>query len=221
MIVVDPLIAGQEVSPLPQDIPVAQASCRLPPQGTQTVVITGLTVKPDEHGGPLGHTGSLLPPQMNSQRVMSALSRKPMAQAVGRQVPVEHETAVLLITAPVLQAVPQVPQLVAVLSASQPLRALPSHWPKPVAQVMLHIPSMQVGVPPVEEQAIPQPPQWLTLLLVLTQPAPEAEQSVVAPEQLATHAPDEQRVPAPQTVPQPPQLLLSDCRLTQMPLQET
>jgi hypothetical protein len=144
-----------------------------------------------------------------------------MAQAVGRQVPVVHETAVLPVTAPVLQAVPQVPQLLAVFSASQPLRALPSHWPKPVAQVMLHIPPMQAGVPPVEEQAIPQPPQWLTLLLVVTQPAPAVEQSVVPPEQPATQTPIEQRVPVPQTVPQPPQLLLSDCRLTQVPLQET
>ena len=41
---------------LPQDMPVAQASCRLPPQGAQTVGITGLTVKPDKHEGPLGHT---------------------------------------------------------------------------------------------------------------------------------------------------------------------
>ena len=140
---------------------------------------------------------------------------------MGRQEPVEHDTAVLLLTAAVLQAVPQAPQWVAVLSDSQPLRALPSHWPKPDAQTMLHIPPMHDGVPPVEAQAIPQPPQWLVLLLVLMQPAPTDEQSVVGIEQVAAHMPDEQRVPAAQTVPQPPQLLLSVSGLTQTPLQET
>jgi hypothetical protein len=78
---------------------------------------------------------------------------------VGRQAPVEHDTTVLLGTRPTLQAVPHVPQLVAVLSGSQPLRALPSQLPKFIAQTIEHMPPAQEGVPPVLEQTIPQPPQ--------------------------------------------------------------
>ncbi len=153
---------------------------------------------------------------------MSTLSRKPEAQAVGRQAPVEHETAVLLATRPVLQAVPHVPQLVAVLSASQPLRALPSQLEKPVLHVIEHMPEAHDGVPPALEQAIPQPPQWLVEVIVLTQPAPDAEQSVVGARQVVVvHEPPEQRVPAGQTVPQPPQLLLSVAVLTHVPLHDT
>jgi len=158
---------------------------------------------------------------MNSHDIMSALRRKPAAQAVGRQAPVAQETAVLLVTRPVLQAIAQPPQWVAVLRASQPLRALESQLEKPPLQTIEHAPPAQEGMPPVLEHTIPQPPQWLVAVCVLTQPAPEAEQSTVGARQVVVHDPPEQRVPAAQTVAQPPQLPLSVAVLTHLPLHDT
>jgi hypothetical protein len=170
---------------------------------------------------PPEQTACPLPPQICSQVAPSVLMRKPEAQAVGRHMPVVHDTAVLLLTRPVLQAVAHAPQLVAVLSTSQPLRALESQLAKPELHTIEQVPAAQDGVPPVLEQAMPQPPQWLVAVCVLTHPAPADEQSTVGVRQVVVHEPPEQRVPAAQTVPQPPQLLLSVAVLTQTPLHDT
>lgn len=122
-------------------------------------MVTGLGVKPVLQAFPVAQTGSPLPPQMASQDIMSALSRKPVAHPVGRQAPVEHDTVALPGIRLVLQAMAQPPQLVAVLSGSQPLRALESQLEKPVLQTMEQAPPTHEGVPPVLEQAMPQPPQ--------------------------------------------------------------
>jgi hypothetical protein len=216
------LIAGQELSPAVQAVPEAQASCVLPPQGAQSCgpKVVGSGVKPALQVPP-AHTACPLPPQICSHVAPSVLMRKPAAQAVGRQAPVVHDTAVLLLTRDVLQAIAQPPQLVAVLSASHPLRALESQLEKPARHTIEQVPAAHEGVPPVLEQAIPQPPQWLVAVCVLTQPAPADEQSTVGVGQVEVHDPPEQRVPAAQTVPQPPQWLLSVAVLTQTPLHDT
>jgi hypothetical protein len=132
-----------------------------------------------------------------------------------------HDTAVLWGTLASVQATPQAPQWVRVLRASQPLRALPSQLAKPMLHMMEHTPPEHEGVPPVLEQALPQPPQWLVEVMMLTQPAPIAEQSVVGGMQVVTHVPPEQRVPGGHTLPQPPQWLLSVETLTHVPSHDT
>jgi len=217
-----PLMAGHDESPVVQALPVAHASCVLPPHGEQSTgaEVVGSGVKPALQVLP-AQTCCPLPPQMASQADPSMLSRNPVLQAVGRHIPVVHDTVMLLGTREVLQAVAQAPQLVAVLSCSQPLRALPSQLPKPVEHAIEHIPAAQEGVPPVLEQDIPQPPQWLVEVCVLTQPAPIAEQSTVGARQVVAQEPAEHRVPAGHMVPQPPQLLLSVAVLTHVPLHDT
>lgn len=216
-----PLVDAQAMSPARHAVPEGQAGCRLPPQGVQRVGMAGSGVKPGRQGLPVVQMASPPPPQMASQRPMSALRRKPAAQVMGRQLPLMQETAVLLGTAAGAQATAQRPQWVAVLSASQPLAALPSQLSKPGEQVMAHIPPMHEGVPPKPEQAIPQPPQWLMLVMVFTQPARTVEQSVVGGAQVGVHTAFAQRVPLGQTLPQPPQWLLSVSGLMQALLHAT
>jgi len=76
LMVVPMFVVVQDVSPVPQAVPAAQASCVLPPQGAQRTgpMVTGLGVNPLLQVDP-AQTGSLLPPQMSSQDIMSALSR--------------------------------------------------------------------------------------------------------------------------------------------------
>jgi hypothetical protein len=73
------------------------------------------------------------------------------------------------------QAAPQVPQWSRSVSSStsQPLRAFPSQSPKPEAHTMEQLPPEHEGAPPAPLQTMPQPPQWLALVLVSTsQPSP-------------------------------------------------
>ena len=58
----------------------------------------------------------------------------------------------------------QLPQwLVSVLRLrSQPFAALRSQLPKPLLQLIEQLPALQLAMPPVELQTVPQPPQLLT-----------------------------------------------------------
>src|SRR5438045_3572886 len=64
---------------------------------------------------------------------------------------------------------PQVPQLasVALRSVSQPLATLLSQLPKPALQAIWQAPATQLAAPFAVEQALPQAPQLVTLVLVL------------------------------------------------------
>lgn len=72
----------------------------------------------------------------------------------------------------VLQGALQPPQCEMLLCvfASQPLFALPSQFPKPALQTMLHVPLLQLGVPLVVLQALPQLPQLLMVFKLTSQP---------------------------------------------------
>ena len=63
-------------------------------------------------------------------------------------------------------AAPQRPQLdgVVLRLVSQPLAALPSQSPKPAVQVTPHAPAAQVAVPLVASHALPQRPQFATVV---------------------------------------------------------
>jgi hypothetical protein len=220
LVVTPPLIEAQATSPTRHALPIAQAGCRLPPQGAQREGIAGSGVKPGTQGLPVAQTGSPPPPQTASQRVMSALSRKPPLQSVGRHAPLTQETAALLATSPVEQVAPQRPQWAAVLSGSQPLAALPSQLSKPVAQVIAQVPATHDGVPPRPEQTIPQAPQWLVLVIGLTQPARAVAQSIVGGAQAGVHTALAQR-PLLQVLLHPPQWLLSVSGLMQALLHAT
>jgi hypothetical protein len=103
------------------------------------------------------------------------------------------------------QATLQAPQWarVVLVSVSHPLEAVASQSPKPALQeAMPQAPPAQAGVPLAAEQTVPQVPQLLALVWVLTQA-------------LAQHVP-----PAPQAVPQAPQLASSRVRSTHAPLQQ-
>jgi hypothetical protein len=72
-------------------------------------------------------------------------------------------------TRPLAQALPQAPQWVLALrvSTSQPLAALPSQSPRPVAQAATaQAPLSQRAVAPASAQVMPQPPQWVALVRV-------------------------------------------------------
>jgi hypothetical protein len=91
-------------------------------------------------------------------------SPKPALHAPIRHVPPTHEVVAL----GRLQARPQAPQCAAVVlrSVSQPLAALPSQLPRPIAQVVVpQTPIVHAGVPVIEEHALPQVRQCATELL--------------------------------------------------------
>ena len=83
----------------------------------------------------------------------------------------------------------------------------------PVHAVTRHAPVEQVKADPLAIraalQAMPQPPQCSRLVLVFTQPAPVAVQSVVPPGHEVMHTPAEQTWPPAHALPQVPQLALS------------
>jgi len=83
----------------------------------------------------------------------------------------------------------------------------------PVHAVTRQEPVEQVKAEPLAMratlQAIPQPPQCSRLVLVFTQPAPVAVQSVVPAGQEVMHTPAEHTWPPAQALPQVPQLALS------------
>jgi hypothetical protein len=90
-------------------------------------------------------------------------------------------------------ALPHAPQwatLVAVLT-SQPLPARPSQLPKPALQLATpQRPALHAGVALAGAQAIPQPPQWATALVVLvSQPLAALASQLPKP---ALQAPSEQ-----------------------------
>jgi hypothetical protein len=106
---------------------------------------------------------------------------------------------------------PQAPTLVRV-STSQPLVGLPSQSAKPGLQARTaQRPEPQVAVALARRHALPQAPQWETLLArVVSQPlAEEPSQSPrPGPQSVRSHTPALQRAPAPskrQTVTQAPQ----------------
>jgi hypothetical protein len=67
------------------------------------------------------------------------------------------------------QTLPQFPQLVIVLSAvSQPLRGLLSQLPQPLLQVGAHVLALQFVLPCALVHAVPQLPQFETLVASAT-----------------------------------------------------
>ena len=87
--------------------------------------------------------------------------------------PPEHEE-------PAPQTLPHIPQLLlsVLVLTSHPSAALPLQLPKPLLQLPTpQIPPEQPGVPlATGGQTMPQPPQWLVLVLVLTShPSPGAK----------------------------------------------
>ena len=104
--------------------------------------------------------------------------------------------------APLVQAVLQAPQWVALVrvSVSQPLVALPSQLPKPVSQAATpHAPAAHSW--PVA-QAFPHAPQWVVSLARVTHEPPH---TLCPLGQLSRHMPSAQSSPAPQARPQAPQ----------------
>lgn len=95
-----------------------------------------------------------------SQPLLVLLSQlpKPVTQLENTHVPVAHEAFALGNE----QVLPQVPQLLRLLSAvSQPLLALESQLPKPLVQAPIpQVPVVQVGVAFDALQALPQKPQF-------------------------------------------------------------
>ena len=123
-----------------------------------------------------------------------------------------------------VQRVPQAPQLVTsvVVAVSHPSAVSLLQLAKPAVQApMVHTPPTQVAPALAKRQRLPQAPQLLVSVAVLvSQPAAVVQSP--KPERQATcvHVPDThcctELVGTPlQTVPQPPQLLLSLCAFTQ------
>jgi hypothetical protein len=103
--------------------------------------------------------------------------------------------------APTAQALPQAPQLLALVVVST---HCPLHSVCPVGHAQLPLPQ----VCPLA-QTLPQAPQLLASLLVFTQALPQK----VCPAVVQAHAPLTQERPPPQTVPQVPQFDESVCEL--------
>jgi hypothetical protein len=83
----------------------------------------------------------------------------------------------------------------------------PSHLAKPLLQVKLHAPPLQVGAPfSTPEQAVPHPPQLVGSVLVITHCVPHC---AVPEAQLLAHCPLPHTSPALQALPQPPQFAAS------------
>jgi hypothetical protein len=133
-------------------------------------------------------------------------SPKPALQRSTVQVPAVHAAVAF----PTRQALPQPPQLPTLdpRFTSQPLEATPSQSAKPALQVKLQPPSAQRGLAfATAKHTVPQSPQLFVSVLRSAQTL-VAAQKVVPAGQLDTQAPPAQRVPAAQTTPQPPQLVL-------------
>jgi hypothetical protein len=121
------------------------------------------------------------------------------------------------------QAVPQLPQLVVVLSvASQPLASFPSQLPKPLLHdAIAHDPVAQVALAFARAHAVPHAPQSVRVLSWVSQPlAGFPSQSPHPPVHPGWHCPLTQATPPcwfEQTWPQLPQLLVSVSRGTSQP----
>ena len=123
------------------------------------------------------------------------------------------------------QATPQAPQSVAVLvGVSQPLLGLPSQFPQPAAQVGAHAPPALHAVLPCRlVHATPQEPQFVTVVIAVSQPSPTKPLQFAKPElQVMPQAPlEHEAVPwfVLQTVPQALQLSGSVFRFFSHPLE--
>ncbi len=136
---------------------------------------------------------------------------KPVSQVVSWHAPLVHADAPL----EKRQVKPQAPQLLTLVSAvSQPLPALPSQSPKPALHWNAQRPAQKGVALAGRAQALPQAPQFAGSLARSRQ-APV--QSVWPETQVATQAPAAQRCPAPQALPQAPQLALSAWVFTSQP----
>ncbi len=120
-----------------------------------------------EHAVPQAPQCAVLARVSTSQPLAALPSQlpKPVVQVATAQTDPEHRALALAR----LQVRPQPPQWVALVrvSTSQPLDATPSHSAKPAVQVRAHIPVAQAGTAlGAPEQAMPQVPQWETLVRV-------------------------------------------------------
>jgi hypothetical protein len=100
-----------------------------------------------------------------SQPLFGLPSQSPQPEAqVGVHLPELHVVEPLAL----VQARKQAPQLLVVLSAvSQPLAALLSQLPQPALQELsTQLPDEHEPLALAKEQALPHPPQWLTLVWV-------------------------------------------------------
>ncbi len=125
------------------------------------------------------------------------------------------------------QTVAHVPQLLGSLLvlASQPLAVTLSQLAKPALQLAIpHVLNAQLAVEFGNEHTVPQPPQLVTLFVMLiSQPSADKplQSRVPAGHELSTQLPAVQTKPATQTVGQAPQWLLSELRLTSHPFAAT
>ena len=180
--------------------------------------------EPEEHTWPPPHPIPQ-PPQLplsvcvSTSHPLAAVPSqlaKPGLHAPMTHVPVEQVAPAL----GKLHWIPHPPQLFTSLpcvAVSQPLLAMPSQLPYPLAQETTaqaldeHASTETFG----RAQTLAQLPQWFTSVLSLTQlPA----QLVSPPPHVVVQAPEEHTWPPPHPIPQPPQLPLSDCVLTSQPL---
>lgn len=126
--------------------------------------------------------------------------------------PVGHAHVPLLHVAPEGHARPQVPQwLLSVCRSTQALLQFVSIGPVSLLQSTLHVPLRHTGVPELAEQALPQAPQLAGSLRTAVHAPPLHMRSPIGQAQ----RPAWQLVPFAHRVPQPPQLMLSVCSLTQ------
>jgi hypothetical protein len=146
---------------------------------------------------------------------------KPMLQLATPHTPIAHEPVAFAGA----HAIPQPPQCARALcvSTSQPFAALPSQFAKPMLQLAIpHEPIAHEPVAFAGAHAIPQPPQCARALCVfVSQPLAALPSQLPKPAlQLAIpHAPIAHEGVAFATVhalPHAPQLLVSDCRSTQV-----
>jgi hypothetical protein len=148
---------------------------------------------------------------------------KPALQVATAHVPAVHEGVPFA----VLQVSPQVPQLPTDVSVlvSQPFVGLLSQLPKPALQdATPHAPPTQAAVPLVVVHAVPQAPQFPTLVArLVSQPLlASLSQSPKPALQVKPHAPAAQVLVLfgreGHTVPQAPQFAVSAARLVSQPL---
>ncbi len=99
------------------------------------------------------------------------------------------------------QTWPQSPQFLAFVAVSTQLAP---HLSKPLAQLKSQVDAAHVALPCVGlGHAVSHAPQWLGDVAMSKQEPP---QLLSAPSQAALHVPFEHTSPAPQVLPQPPQL---------------
>jgi hypothetical protein len=156
-------------TPVPHDVP----------SGTKTVPQTPAVHTDDAHGFelnwqsvttrqalPVAQAGQVPPPQSTSVSFPSLI---PSVQVDAVQAPLTHAN-------PVVQIVPQLPQLFASVFrfTSHPFAGFLSQSAKPALQVSEHTPEEQLPAPfeTVPAQATPQVPQLLGLLCVSSQIPP-------------------------------------------------